>query len=212
MSRDEELIASLAGDAPPVRRIAPPLRRAALWLGAVALVAAVVVAMLYVPGTMALRMTSGWSYVELAATLATGIAAILAAFSLGVPGDTDRWLWAPLPPLLLWVAATLAGLVAGGSGWGSKEGGACFLFVVVASTPMAIAVIVALRRTPSLQPWRMAFLAGFGVAALATFLLAFCHPFALNPLDLVVHLAAILVVIGVVTLLGGPMLKIRLRQ
>jgi hypothetical protein len=211
--RDETLVARLAGDAAPVRRAAPPLRRATIWLTAVAAVAAIVVARLYAPGTMTLRMASGWNYVELGATLATGVAAILAAFNLGVPGDNHRWRWAPLPPLLLWIAATLAGLAAGHSGWGvAGEGMPCFKFVVIAGTPMAVAVIVALRRTLSLEPWRMSFLAGLGVSALATFLLAFCHPFALDPADLVAHLAAIATVTGLVTLLGGPLLKIRPRK
>jgi hypothetical protein len=58
----------------------------------------------------------------------------------------------------------------------------------------------------------MSFLAGLGVSALATFLLAFCHPFALDPADLAAHVAAILVVTGLVTLLGGPLLKIRPRK
>lgn len=212
MSDDEALIARLAGSAVPVRRVAPPSRRAMVWLAAVAAVAAAVLAWRYVPGTLALRMASGWNYVELAATLATGIAAILAAFNLGVPGDTGRWHWAPLPPLLLWVAATLAGLAATQPAWGSEDGAECFRFVVIASAPMAVAVIVALRRTLSLQPWRAAFLAGLGVSSLAAFLLAFCHPFALNPSDLSAHLAAILLVIAVVTLLGGPMLTIRVRR
>jgi len=42
----------------------------------------------------------------------------------------------------------------------------------------------------------MSFLAGVGVSSLATFLLAFCHPLALDPADLAAHLAAILVVTG----------------
>jgi len=210
---DEALITSLAASATPVRRAVSPLRRATIWLAAIAAAAAIIVARLYVPGTMALRMTGLWNYVELAATLATGVMAILAAFNLGVPGDTHRWHWAPLPPLLLWIVATLAGLVVSRPGWGVVgDSIACFNFVIMAGVPMAIAVIVALRRTRSLQPWRMSFLAGLGVSALATFLLAFCHPFALNPADLAAHIAAILVVTGVVTLLGGPILRIRLQK
>jgi hypothetical protein len=88
----------------------------------------------------------------------------------------------------------------------------CFKFVLAAGTPMAIAAIVALRRTRSLQPWRTAFIAGVGVGALATFLLAFCHPFALDPIDLATHVAAILLLVGAVTLLGGPLLRIRTRN
>jgi hypothetical protein len=213
MSRDDELIAHLASDATPVRRAAPPLRRAMIWLVLIAIVSALALARLYVPGTMALRMTNGWSYVELGATLTTGIAAIVAAFNLGVPGDSHQWHWAPLPPLLLWVVATLAGLAASRPGWGVPGSSmACFKFVVIASTPMAIAVIIALRRTLSLAPWRTSFLAGLGVSALATFMLAFCHPFALDPADLAAHLTAILVVTAAVTLLGGPLLKIRPRR
>jgi hypothetical protein len=214
MSRDDDtLIARLAGDAAPVRRAAPPLRRATVCLAAIAIVAGLAVAWLYVPGTMALRITSGWNYVELGATLATGVAAILAAFNLGVPGDNHRWRWAPLPPLLLWIVATVTGLAASHPGWGVAGGSmACFKFVVIAGTPMAVAVIVALRRTLSLEPWRMSFLAGLGVSSLATFLLAFCHPFALDPADLAAHIAAILLVTGLVTLLGGPLLKIRPRK
>lgn len=211
MNRGEEaLIARLAGEARPVRRAAPPGRRAGLWLALAAIVALIVIDRLYLPGTMAQRMGGGWSYVELAATLATGIAAIVAAFNLGVPGRARRWSLAPLPPLILWLIASAVALASYGPAARPPDVDLpCFKFILAAGAPMAIAAIVALRRTKSLRPRRTAFLAGVGTAALATFLLAFCHPFALDPLDLASHVAAILLLVAAVTLLGGPMLTIR---
>ena len=44
--------------------------------------------------------------VEDAATLATGIAGVVAAFLLSVPDRSRSWLWLPFPFLLLWAGAS----------------------------------------------------------------------------------------------------------
>ena len=211
MSRDRaDLIAALAGSVTPVRRAAPPSARAWAWLAVTMLAAVAAIHGLWSEAGVAARFVSEWNYVELAATAATGVTAIVAAFRMGVPGATPRWPWRPLVPLSVWMAASLAVLVASTApAESARHSVACFRFVLVASAPMAVMILVALRRTRALRPWRAAAMAGLGVASLAAFLLAFCHPFALNPVDFVVHLTAVLVVVTIVTLVGGPILAIR---
>ena len=99
MAEVDDLIRRLAGDAGPVRRLRPPLTRAALWLFAVAILSAVTVATFADAGLFLSRAADTYLLVELIATLLTGVAAIVAAFHLSLPDRSTGWVLLPLPPL-----------------------------------------------------------------------------------------------------------------
>jgi hypothetical protein len=110
--------------------------------------------------------------------------------------------WAPVAPLLLWIVSsgrTCYRL------WYQSNAGShlpvesldCFVFIVVASVPLAALLLWMLRRARPLAPLPVAFTAGTGVAAASAFLLQFFHPFDVTFIDLGLHLAAVGVVIGV---------------
>ncbi|HYC14162.1 MAG TPA: NrsF family protein, partial [Stellaceae bacterium] len=102
----ERLIERLAADAVPVRRLSPPALRAALWLLPVAALAAVGVLVFSDLPTFVERARDPKLAIELAATLVTGIAGVLAAFELSLPDRSRLWVLLPLPALVLWIASS----------------------------------------------------------------------------------------------------------
>lgn len=216
MSRNstDELIASLAGGLPPVRRLRPPLRRAALWVLLVALVAAWPVAhYAHLPLFMA-RAAEPRQGIEFAATLLTALAALGAAFVLSIPGYSPRWALAPLPPLLAWLAASGLGCLRNGlglgpPGWRLGASGDCYRFIVTISVPLAALLFLALRRARPLAPLPVALCGALGTAALAAFILQFFHPFDVTLVDLALHLAAVATIAALAAVLRRPLLGAR---
>ena len=204
MSTTLELIDSLSRSLQPVRPQQPPLQRASVWL--LAVIAVVILAALATRAwpLMLARLTVTRFAVEQAATLATGIAGVVAAFLLSVPDRKRSWFWLPFPFLLLWAGAGAYGcyanwFVSGTDGLKLGRSAECFLYIIAFSVPMASGLWLALRRSAAmLDPVRVTAAAGLGVAALAAAALQFWHPFDVTVADLVAHGAAVLVVAAVV--------------
>ncbi len=203
----ERLIERLAAETEPVRRLAPPARRAALWLIAVAAVAGIVIAGFSDLEVFARRARDPQLVLDMIATLITGIAAVIAAFELSLPDRSPAWALLPLPPLAAWIATSGYGcyrhwITFGPDGWELGESTHCFRFILAASVPLGISLMLLLRRARPLAPVRVAAVGGLGVAAIAACLLQFFHPFDVTLLDLSVHVVAIAIVIAVAALWG----------
>jgi hypothetical protein len=210
----DELIASLAGALAPVRRLRPPLWRAALWLALAVLLAAWPVAHFADLPLFLGRASAPRQGLEFAATLLTGLAALVSAFALSIPGHSRRWLLAPLPPLLLWIATSGLGCLYNGVGAGppGQRLGAsadCYRFIVVVSVPLAALLFAALRRARPIAPLPVALYGALAVAALAAFILQFFHPFDVTLIDLGLHLAAVGTIILLAALVRRPLLRSR---
>jgi hypothetical protein len=198
----DELIGTLSQGLAPVRPLRPPALRALLWLGAVALLVGAALSRWADFAIIAARTAEPRLALECAATLLTGLTAVLAAFCLSVPDRTSLWRYALLPPLLLWIATSGLGCLQYGSGLGPAgqrlgESSHCFVFIVLVSTPLALLLYAVLRRARPLEPLPVALSAALGVAALAAFVLQFFHPFDTTLIDLAAHLAAVAVVVAV---------------
>ena len=102
----EELIQDLVADTRPVTPLQPPLVRALLWIATVAGVFAIVIALTGAAASMVARLSDVPYVLEFTGTLATAIAAILAAMTLSVPGRSDAWALLPLPSALLTLVST----------------------------------------------------------------------------------------------------------
>ncbi len=160
----------------------------------------------------AARMNGPRGWLELAGILFTGITAVLAAFRLSVPGDSGWWPWAPLPPLLLWLASSGYGcyqqwLVQSDGHWVVGDSLHCFSFIVGVSLPLSGLLFWTLRQARPLAPLTVATMGALGVSGLAAFLLEFFHPFDITVMDLLIHLSAMSVVIGIAALLRHPALE-----
>ena len=204
----DRLIGRLVAEAEPVRRLRPPLLRACLWLLVIAALGAVAVLLFSDLATFERRARDPKLVLELIGTLATGIAAVIAAFYLSLPDRSGAWALLPLPPLALWIASSGYScyrhwITIGPEGWVLGESAQCFRFILAVSVPLGISLLLLLRRARPLAPVRVATVGGLGVAGLAAFLLQFFHPFDVTVLDLATHLAAVGIVVAMASIAGG---------
>lgn len=200
----EQLIEQLVADARPVRRLRPPMVRAALYLLTVAAMAAIAILLFSNLTLFAERARDPKLDLELIGTLLTGIAAVIAAFHLSLPDRSSAWALLPMPPLLLWVASSGYScyrhwLNFGPDSWEIGDSAHCFAFILGASVPLSLSLIYLLRRAYPLAPVRVAAIGGLGVAAIAAFILQFFHPFDVTFMDLGIHLFAVSLVVAAVS-------------
>ncbi len=198
----EQLIESLSRELAPVRPLLPPARRALLWLAAVALLIGIALLRFADLAAFATRYAAPRMALEAAAMLLTGITAVVAAFHLSLPDRSSLWRYAPLPPLLLWIATSGLGCLQYGLGLGPAgdrvgESTHCFVFIIGTSVPLMVLLYAVLRRARPLDPIPVALTAALGVAALAAFVLQFFHHFDVTAIDLVTHMAAVLCVVAI---------------
>lgn len=205
----DKLIAELARQGEPIRRLRSPMVRA---LGWIALIAVVVLACVLAFSNLAVfarRASDPRMAVELAATLATGLAGVIAAFHLSVPDRSRAWAWLPAPFAVLWMSLSGWGCYAdwaeqNARGWALGQSSHCFFFILFVGVPLAALLGWRLRRSSPLQPRLTAALGAVGVAGLSAFILQFFHPFDVTVLDLGAHLAGVLVIIAAMTVLARP--------
>jgi len=207
-SRTEDVIERLASQAGRARSLGSPMRQALGTLGALALLGAIAILGFSEVEPFAARGGARWMLaLEMVAMLATGVLAIVAAFHLAVPGRSRAWVYAPLPALVAWLLLSGIGCLGAGSGLRAGHETNCLTFIVGVSALLAPLLIWRLSRARPIDPLPVAIQAGLGTAALAALGLQFFHPFAVTFADLGMHIAAVLIVVGVLSLLRRPMLR-----
>jgi hypothetical protein len=192
----DELIRDLVADARPVTPLQPPLVRALLWVLAVVCVFGVAVVIAGTGAVMLPRFSDTPYVLEFAGTVATAIAAIIAAMTLSIPGRSDAWALLPLPSTLLWIAAAAERCVANPQPGQSLFASAfCLEFIVGVSVPLAFTLFFVLRRIATVNLLKITALGGLGVAAFATALLQFFHPEQTTTIDFSTHVVATVLVV-----------------
>ena len=202
----EALIRALSGELRPVRPLRSPWLRAAGWIACV-LAAAAALAAFAGPGGISGRLATPAERAAVIGAAATAVLAGIAAFLLSVPDRRPAWALLPVPSLLLWLYASGLGCLrveqAGVEFQGAHSPRGCFTFIVCASVPLSLLLFLMLRRAYSLRPNLTATMGGLAAAAASATLLEFVHPFETGALDLLGHLAAVLVVIAANWALSG---------
>jgi hypothetical protein len=203
----DDLIAQLSATAAPVKRLAPPMLRALAWLGVVTLLAGVPILLRADLPVFAQRASDPRMAIELFATLATGVAGVIAAFHLSLPDRPRAWALLPAPFVLLWIVVTGIGCLEflpeqNQRGWGLAQSHHCFAFLLSVGLPLAGLLLLTLRRASPLQPRLVASVGALGVAGLAAFILQFFHPFDVTIMDLGTHVLALLILIVLFSLSG----------
>jgi len=191
----DQLIHRLAADAAPVRRMAAPWRRAALWLALSLAYAAAVILLRSMYFGMT-PLTYDWQFVvEEVAILLTAMTAVVAAFCSVVPGYGRKIQWLPLLPLAVWLATLGDACVRewlhlGADGLKLRVDWDCFPQAAMIGAVPGFAIVVMLRRGAPLFPHATLMLAALAVAALVNFALRIYHVGDASIMVLVWHFGA----------------------
>lgn len=199
MTATESLIDELSNSAHAVAPIAPPAQRAAIWLGAAALVVSPMTALVGLRPDLLTLMREPMFDVDRLAALLTALTAAVASFHVSVPGRSLAWLWLPLPFAACWIAMMGYGCLAD---WfregeeGLRLGGSyeCFVAIVGSSLPLGLILLFMVRHAARVRAIPTAIAGGVASAAIAELGLTFYHRADASQMDLLVHLTAMVVV------------------
>ena len=202
-----ELIEILVADAKPVRRLRPPLLRAALWLLLAGFVLLALAAVYGARPDLAVRLREPSFAAALAGSLSTGILAAIAAFYLSLPDRSRLWLLLPLPALVLWIATIGYGCL---TDWvsigpdGVQPGATlqCFTTLLIASVPSFVILVVMLRHAARLDPTTVAIMGGLASAGIAATALSLFHELDATVMVLVWNLGAAASIVALAGMLG----------
>lgn len=209
MSNTQELIEALVDSATPVRRLRPPLVRAALWLLLAAFVLALIAIAHGVRRDIDECLQQPIFMIGMASALATAVLASVASFQISLP-DRSRW-WAllPLPPLALWFSTIGYGcftdwVSVGPAGVQMGEAVQCFVTLLMTSVPLSVAIVIMLRYAALLRPTEVSMTAGIAVAAVTAFALSLFHSLDATVMILMWNLGVAALIAGLASLFGRP--------
>jgi hypothetical protein len=204
--RTDDLITQLSAGLRPVRRVMAPWRAALTWLAMASLLVGGAIAVSGFRHDIAARLMLMEEQVNLAAALATGVAAAVAAFQLALPDRSPRWGLLPLPFAALWVS---------GLGWGCLEDLAergtlgmgtsfgCMRFILGFGVPLTLAMLWMARHAAPVRPRPVAALGGLAAAAVASVGLSLVHHLNAAAMVLVWHGGSVALVTAL-SWLWGP--------
>ena len=207
MMETADLIRSLADNVTPVKRLRPPLLRAAAWLGAAAVLMALLTAVHGLRPQFAERMEDAVFMTGMFASLATGILAAVAAFMVSLPDKSRLWLLLPLPAFALWMAnigyQCLAEWVALPPGAVTVQAASsCLTTLLVTSVPLSLLMLAMLRHAALLRPAPVALMASLAVSGITSAALSMFHPLDATVMVLGWNLGTAVLLIGAAALFG----------
>lgn len=207
MSNTEELIEALVDSAVPVRRLRPPLVRAALWLMLAAVVLVLIGVAHGVRPDIDERLRQPTFVVGMAAALATAILASIASFRISLPDTARSWVLLPTPALVLWLSTIGYGCLTdwvaiGPDGVHMGEAAQCFATLLMTSVPLSIAIVIMLRYAALLRPTEVSVTAGLAVAAMTAVALSLFHNFDATVMILMWNLGVAVLIAGLASVFG----------
>nr|WP_041777981.1 DUF1109 domain-containing protein [Beijerinckia indica] len=181
MMDTSELIRSLATNAPPVRRLRPPLVRAVGWLLLAAAIMALMTISHGVRPQFAERMQDAVFAINMISSLLTGVLATIATFFVSLPDRSRWWLLLPAPPLVVWLSTIgyqcFAGWVPVPPGAITVEAASsCLATLVLTSLPLSLLMLVMLRYAAALRPTSVILMGSLAVSAITATALSMFHP------------------------------------
>ncbi len=205
-----DLINSLAADATPIRRLRPPITRAACWL----LFAAFILVLLAISHggrpDLPQRLQQPAFVIGMAASVLTGILAAIAAFIVSLPDRSRLWLVLPAPALVIWLSTIGYGCLTNWVGLGSEgvhlgETAQCFATLVLTSLPLSLAMLVMLRHAAPLRPAAVTLTGSLSVAAITATALSLFHDLDATVMILMWNLGTAALIVGLGGMLGRRM-------
>jgi hypothetical protein len=204
----EQLIRQLAEGTPPIRPLARPHRRAAIWLAVSIAYVALVLVVMPARHDLSSKLSEPLFVAEQIAGLATAVAAAVAAFATVIPGRNRKWVLLPLLPFTIWLGSLgpacvqevrrfgLQALPLQHSLW-------CFPFIVMLGAVPAIAMTVMLRRGAPLTPQISAALGGLAAAGIGNFGVRIIHPEDVSVMLLVWHVGGVMALCALAGSMGN---------
>ncbi|CAN7761733.1 DUF1109 domain-containing protein [Variovorax sp. LjRoot84] len=203
MITTSELIEALVADAPPVRRLRPPVVRAALWLLLAVLIFGLLAAGHGVRPDLAQRLDQPAFIVGTAAALLTSVLAAVASFMLNLPDRSRGWALLPVPALLAWVGTVGYGCLVNWVGIGPDgvqlgETARCFATALITSLPLSLAMFAMLRRGALLSASTVSLTGSLAVAAMSATAMSLFHSLDATVMILIWNLgiATLIVALG----------------
>ncbi|MBA8907554.1 NrsF family protein [Aminobacter ciceronei] len=212
MIKTPDLIASLASNLTPVRRLRPPMRRATYWL----LLAAVVLTLLAISQglrpDLAQKLQQPAFAVSMAASLLTGILAAIAAFLVSLPDRSRLWLLLPVPALGIWLSnigyqCLVQWISVGPEGVSLGEAARCFATLVLTSLPLSLSMLVMLRYAAPLRPTAVTLMGSLAVAAITATALSLFHAIDATVMILMWNVGTAVLLVGLGGLFGRRMFR-----
>jgi hypothetical protein len=208
----DELVAALAADLRPVRRIAPVWRRTLMWL-LISLPAAGLVAwQAGLRPDLAARLADSRFLLTEVACLLTAISGCYAALCAELPDQRGWKLWLPLAPLALWLGTLGAQcwdvfLRLGPSGLVLTEDTMCLPAIVEGGLVPALVMVVLLRRGGRFRATHACLCGGLAAAAMGAAALQFYHVEDAAIMVIVWQLGAVMLLSLLAGLLGRIFLR-----
>jgi len=207
-----DLISLLAADAAPVRRLRPPVVRAAIWLLLAGFILGLLAVGHGVRSDLAERLHQPVFVVSIAASLLTGILAAIASFMASLPDRSRFWSLLPIPALGVWVSTIGYGCLTnwvsiGPNGMFFGETARCFATLALTSLPLSLAMLVMLRYAAPLRPTAVIVTGSLAVAAITATALSLFHNLDATLMVLMWNLGTAVLIVGLGRMLGQRMLS-----
>jgi len=203
-----DLIDALAANLAPVRRLRPPVTRAACWLLLAALVLALLAVSQGIRPDLAQRLREPTFILGMSGALLTGVLAAVATFMLSLPDRSRFCLLLPAPALVLWLSTIGYQCL---TNWVSLEPNGihlgetaqCFATLVLTSLPLSLAMLVMLRYAAPLRPIAVTLTGSLAVAAITATALSLFHELDATVMILMWNLGTAALFVGLGGALGG---------
>ena len=205
-----DLIEALAANLAPVRRLRPPVTRAACWLLLVALLFALLALSQGVRPDLTQRLREPTFILSMSGALLTGVLAAVAAFMLSLPDRSGFCLLLPAPALVLWLSTIGYQCL---TNWVSLEPNGirlgetarCFATLVLTSLPLSLTMLVMLRYAAPLRPIAVTLTGSLAVGAITATTLSLFHDLDATVMILTWNLGTAALFVGLGAALGGKM-------
>lgn len=196
-----DLVNTLAANLTPVRRLRPPLARAACWLLLAALVLALLAVAEGLRPDLAERLADPRFVVRVAGALSTGTLAAIAAFMASLPDRSRFWLLLPAPAFGLWLSTVgyqcmTDWVSVAPNGIRLGETARCFATLALTSLPLSLAMLIMLRYAAPLRPTGVALAGSLAVAAITATALSLFHAMDATVMILIFNLGTAALFIG----------------
>lgn len=205
-----DLIESLAVNMKPVRRLRPPVTRAACWLLLAALVLTLLAVSQGIRPDLAQRLHDPVFAVGLAGAALTGVLAAIAAFLVSLPDRARLWLLLPAPAVAIWLSkigyqCLTQWVSIGPDGIALGEAGRCLATLVLTSLPLSLAMMVMLRYAAPLRPTAVTFMGSLSVAAITATALSIFHSADATLMIVMFNIGTAVIFVSLGGVFGGRM-------